>query len=223
MFVLGKMIYFIYFLIKKLPPYTPAGFDLTTHNSAGGDGAPRPCLQGFILYLNQSKIRQQRDQNLSLYWGDLETNFCQMPKRQNFAPNPVTLPESWKWFWQLGVPCLRFKFSRFPAHTFLWEPNVAPALRYTATKRPTNLIASRHIVFVKNKFFCCFFGHLFIFIFKILFILSQHFIDRFYSDFTIICDTTDMFKLNWTAIKFIKNFSSPFVTQIGGHLLFGSP
>jgi hypothetical protein len=26
-----------FFFVKKLPPYTPVGFDLTTHNSTGGD------------------------------------------------------------------------------------------------------------------------------------------------------------------------------------------
>jgi hypothetical protein len=25
-----------FFFVKKLPPYTPVGFDLTTHNSTGG-------------------------------------------------------------------------------------------------------------------------------------------------------------------------------------------
>jgi hypothetical protein len=33
-------------LFKKLPPYTPAGFDLTTHNSASGYDTTRPRRQG---------------------------------------------------------------------------------------------------------------------------------------------------------------------------------
>jgi hypothetical protein len=32
--------------LTTLPLYTPAGFDLTTHNSAGGDDTFRPRRQG---------------------------------------------------------------------------------------------------------------------------------------------------------------------------------
>jgi hypothetical protein len=39
----------MYFLIKNLPPYTLAGFDLTTHNSEGGDYTTRSRRQGNIL------------------------------------------------------------------------------------------------------------------------------------------------------------------------------
>jgi hypothetical protein len=38
---------FDYFFVKKLPPYTLAGFDLTAQNFADGDDATRPCRQGI--------------------------------------------------------------------------------------------------------------------------------------------------------------------------------
>jgi hypothetical protein len=34
-------------LFKKLPPYTPAGFNLTTHNSVAGVDSAKPCRQGI--------------------------------------------------------------------------------------------------------------------------------------------------------------------------------
>jgi hypothetical protein len=36
----------------KLPPYTLAGFDLTTHNSAGGDDTTRPRRHSNFWQLN---------------------------------------------------------------------------------------------------------------------------------------------------------------------------
>jgi hypothetical protein len=41
---------FFFFLFLKLPPYTLAGFDLTTHTSAGGDDTTRPHRHGFFLF-----------------------------------------------------------------------------------------------------------------------------------------------------------------------------
>jgi hypothetical protein len=37
----------VFFSLKKLPPYTPAGFDLTKHNSAGIEDNIRPHSRGF--------------------------------------------------------------------------------------------------------------------------------------------------------------------------------
>jgi hypothetical protein len=41
----------LYIIIKKLPPYTLMGFDLTTHNSADGDDTIRQRTQVYIVYL----------------------------------------------------------------------------------------------------------------------------------------------------------------------------
>jgi hypothetical protein len=40
-----------FLIFFKLPPYTPAGFYLTTHNSAGGDDATRPRRKGQNLLI----------------------------------------------------------------------------------------------------------------------------------------------------------------------------
>jgi hypothetical protein len=40
-----------FFLTKKLPTHTPAGFDLTAHNSAGVDDATRPRRQGLATVM----------------------------------------------------------------------------------------------------------------------------------------------------------------------------
>jgi hypothetical protein len=49
---------FIYF-VKLPPPHTPAGFDLVTHNSAGGDDTttyftPPGQIQRFLLFLSKT-------------------------------------------------------------------------------------------------------------------------------------------------------------------------
>jgi hypothetical protein len=40
------MVGLLAFKFLKIPPYTPAGFDLTAHNSEGGDDTTRPRRQG---------------------------------------------------------------------------------------------------------------------------------------------------------------------------------
>jgi hypothetical protein len=39
------------FYFKKLPPYTPAGFVLTTQNSEGGDETTRPLRKGIAVFV----------------------------------------------------------------------------------------------------------------------------------------------------------------------------
>jgi hypothetical protein len=94
----------IFLCVKKLPPYTLAGFDHKTHNSADGDNATRPRRRAMAGLTDLDVVLQSRRDPP----GAVQTLIA----RTRTRPEAVTVR---------GVRCRGRKLTRFTPQKVLYK------------------------------------------------------------------------------------------------------